>query len=357
MSSQKLQALVDDLTTSRKLVGASAVVRIDGEVALTAASGLRKRSAGARVTVSDRWHIGSITKAFTATMIAKLVGSGAIDFTAAPGDVLNEADSTHPQWSEVTLAQLLTNSGGAPVRIPVRLMRWSKTIEETLARRREAVRWFLSRPPESPPGFRYRYSNAGYLIAAHMAEVVTGLSWEQLISEHIIGPLILRTAGFGAPRGSEDLDEPWGHFSLFGWKRPIRPRVRGSDNPPLLGPAGTLHMTLDDLSLFGWEHIRGLQGQSELFPQRLFQLLHTPPELKEPAECRYAFGWIRQDKLDAVENGMVSWHDGSNALWYSLLVLDVARNAVVAFGCNDGSLAKDSEFLKEFVEEAIEAAA
>mgnify|MGYP005988476777 FL=1 len=35
-------------------------------------------------------------------------------------------------------------------------------------------------------------------------------------------------------------------------------------NTPIIGPAGTVHLSLRDLSVFASEHLKGLQGKSTL---------------------------------------------------------------------------------------------
>src|ERR1044071_2974073 len=51
----------------------AALVQIDGKVAAEAAIGSRALGHPAAVTIDDRWHIGSDTKAFTATLMGTLV--------------------------------------------------------------------------------------------------------------------------------------------------------------------------------------------------------------------------------------------------------------------------------------------
>src|SRR6476660_10068661 len=55
------------------LPAVAAVIQIDGKLAAEAALGVRALGHPEPVTNNDRWHIGSDTKAFTATLIARLV--------------------------------------------------------------------------------------------------------------------------------------------------------------------------------------------------------------------------------------------------------------------------------------------
>ncbi len=62
------------------LPAVAALVQIDGKLAAEAALGVRALGHSESVTTSDRWHIGSDTKAFTATLIARLVEQGIMRF-------------------------------------------------------------------------------------------------------------------------------------------------------------------------------------------------------------------------------------------------------------------------------------
>jgi CubicO group peptidase (beta-lactamase class C family) len=58
----------------------AALVQIDGKIAAQAAIGSRALGHPESVTVDDRWHIRSDTKAFTAAMIGTLVDEKVLTF-------------------------------------------------------------------------------------------------------------------------------------------------------------------------------------------------------------------------------------------------------------------------------------
>lgn len=64
------------------LVGMAAIVIQGGEVRYPGSAGERKKGSGVSVTMDDRWHIGSVTKSMTATVLAGLVEAGEIDWDA-----------------------------------------------------------------------------------------------------------------------------------------------------------------------------------------------------------------------------------------------------------------------------------
>jgi CubicO group peptidase (beta-lactamase class C family) len=63
----------------------------DGQVVACAADGERKRGSGVPIELGDRWHLGSITKSITTTMIARLVESGQMKWTDTVGERFSDA--------------------------------------------------------------------------------------------------------------------------------------------------------------------------------------------------------------------------------------------------------------------------
>ena len=72
----RLEAQVARLQDETGLTGVTVAVMTDGQMAGAAAAGERRRGSGIPVTVDDRWHVGSITKSMTATMLAVLEDDG-----------------------------------------------------------------------------------------------------------------------------------------------------------------------------------------------------------------------------------------------------------------------------------------
>ncbi len=325
-----LGKLVTDLRKEKNLVGLAAMVMVDGQVEAAAADGERKKGSGVPLEIGDRWHLGGITKSITATMIARLVESGQMQWTDTIGEIFPEA-SVHEDWKPVTLRQLLTDTAGAPASFPneVSGKRPPLGSERTQARQ-EAVLNVLAAKPAYPPGKKYIYSNVGYTIAGAMAEKATGATWEDLVKREVFEPLELTGAGFGPPKSpDETLKQPRGHLKLLGGKFSVDDKA---DNTPIIGPAATVHMTLSDLCTYATEHLRGDLGKGKLLSAETYKLLHTP-ELEH-----YACGWIRKEPGKEIPH-TVYWHNGSNTMWYALVVFFPETNMVVAVTSNDGDFA------------------
>jgi CubicO group peptidase (beta-lactamase class C family) len=324
-----LAGLVSELRKRKKLVGLAARVMVDGQVLASAADGERQRGSGVPIGLGDRWHLGSITKSITATMIARLVESGQMQWSDSIGGRFTDA-SIHEDWKPVTLRQLLTHTAGAPgnFSLRVRLIRPALGPECT-KERRQAVMNVIARKPVHRPGKKYAYSNVGYTIAGAMAETVTGVSWEDLVKREVFEPLELIGAGFGPPKSpSQTLDQPRGHRMI--WKTSASDE---EDNTPIMGPAGTVHMTLSDLGTYATEHLRGELGTGKLLATETYKRLHTP-ELDN-----YACGWVKRDPTYEVPY-TAYWHNGSNTMWYALVVFIPGKNMTVAVTANDGDIVR-----------------
>ena len=327
-----LEVRVARLQAETGLTGVAAAVMTDGQSAGVAASGERRRGSGIPVTADDRWHVGSITKSMTATLLAVLEGDGRV----SPHDTLPALlpdVAMAGGWSGCTLHHLLTHTAGAPANFPNKVQSvWPDSAEELVTARRRFVADVLVKEPRHPCGKRHTYSNVGYTIVGHIAETIVGRPYEVLLQDRVFAPLMLTSAGFGPPQGDAPNQEPVGHVVWLRWFRsPMDPFATRADNSPVMAPAGGVHMTIGDLARYGAFHLEGESGTSPgLLPQSTWERLHTP-FLDD-----YASGWVRYESDSA--GGPVIWHNGSNTMWYALLIVLLAKNLVLAFATNDGAV-------------------
>lgn len=320
-SRQSLQALVQELQTSATLPAVGgALFRSDGtpEVAV---SGLRKLGADAPVTVDDLWHIGSISKSFTSLLVARFVERGDLSWTSTLKELVGDRAGA---FGGVTIEHLLAHRAGIPANAtPMILGPAVKGNPPLTEVRRRVLDETLKGQPSAAPGVGFLYSNLGYVIVASILEERTGKLWEDLVRAEVIEPLGLRSAGMGAPGVPNDLTQPRGHRN---GTTPAEPGPM-TDNPPYMGPAGRLHMTLTDLARWGQVHLRGERGQNGLVRADTFRHLHRPQ-----AGGDYALGWVSQQTSDR----RVVWHNGSNTMWYAIVLFDPAADRGVVLVTNGG---------------------
>jgi len=299
---------------------AAAVVDTNCIVAIGVA-GERRIGSGEGVTLEDQWHIGSSAKSMTATLVAILVEEGLISWETTLAKALPDLKRTmHPDWRAVTVEQLLTHRGGAPSNLIDSYPKlWERLVSHEgspMEQRRALVEEVTRHSPEVQPGEQYVYSNAGYAIVGGMVEVVTDTSWEELMRTRLFEPLGMTSAGFGAPGDTASLDQPRGHDKRG---RPIEPGPQ-ADNPPGIGPAGTVHLTIEDWAKYAQFHLHGAAGKADLLDPEAFETLHKPYGNANPP---YAMGWEVTD--EAGPDVRVLTHTGSNTIWYSMIWMPLER--------------------------------
>ncbi len=282
---------------------AAAVVSSKGLVA-QGAVGVRKADADVKVTIDDKWHLGSDTKAMTATLIGALEEQGRLKWESTIMDGFPELAATFPPVArKITLVHLLSHRAGL-----VENLAWDQIAQTgTLREQREAVVKIVAKTPlRSNPGSGFLYSNLGYVVAGAVAERAGNAAWEDLMTRFLFEPLGMRNAGFGGTGTPGKIDQPWPHHESG---RPASTNGPKADNPPVIGPAGTVHASMADWGKFITDQLKGARGERALLKPYTYKKIQTPP-----ADGDYALGWMVTQRDWA--GGTVLTHAGSNAMNY-----------------------------------------
>jgi CubicO group peptidase (beta-lactamase class C family) len=318
--------LVGPIVQKHAVPGMAAAVVRNGETVAVGFAGVRTRGKSDKVAATDQFHIGSDTKAMTAFLCGILVDDGKLKWDQTLGETFPELKkSMHPQYQVVTLEQLLTHRGGAPGELE-RGELWGKLWQHKgtpSSARSLVLQGVTSQPPEVAPGTKFIYSNAGYSIAGHMAEKVTGKSWEDLTRERIFRPLGMTTAGFGAPGTRMKNDQPRGHKADGS---PVEPGP-AADNPVAIGPAGIVHCSIGDWAKFIAANLS--TAETKLVRTETLEKLHTPA----PGKPKYAMGWIVADDQPWA-GGPALTHAGTNTMWYAVAWIAPEKDFAVLVVCN-----------------------
>lgn len=343
----EIQAEVDGIIKRHAIPGGVAAMVEDGKMTLKVASGVRMLGDTAPFTVDDKVHIGSCTKAMTATLVGILIDEGKLTWDTKIIDVFPEfADQIHEDYQTVTISHLLSHYAGVPENVSWRELGTEAPLPE---QRLTMMRQVFFKKPDHPPGRTYLYSNVGFVAAGAMLEKITGQPWEDLITSRLFEPLEMKSAGFGPP-GKEDPDnQPWGHMKMSEFQFPIQ-----VDNAPALGPAGTVHLTMEDWGQFASLHAGTTTNESTLLKPEILAHLQTPlqqfhPQIVTQADP-YGFGWLHCERDWGA--GKVLMHTGSNTTWFSTIWL--SSNKKVAFMAAVNSATPESEeACNEMVNELI----
>lgn len=327
-----LALLLEPIRTHYQLPAMAAAVIKDGKLYAVGAAGVRKAGDKTPVTADDQFHLGSCTKAMTATLIGILIEQGKLTWQTKLGDAFPDM-SIHPDYRAVTIDQLLAHRGGLPPAeqswpTGQTFLHMHFLPGPPMQQRREYTRLMLTQTPAVQPGTAYLYSNAGYAIAGAIAEQVTGTPWETLMQELIFEPLGMKTAGFGAMGTPDTIDQPYQHKIVFGKSLAVEPG-RTSDNPPVIGPGGTVHCSMGDWARFVIAHLQAEKADTALMKQETARKLHTPA-----FDGEYAGGWMVTSRDWA--GGRVLTHAGSNGMNFAVVWIALNRDFAVLVACNQG---------------------
>ena len=289
----------------------SAVVGREGLI-WAGVRGVRRAGSMDPAALEQLWHLGSNGKAMTTVLYARLVEQGRAQWGAAlpelfPGVVID------PALQAVTIDDLLCHRSGLSDRDLLTrevMMTGHTDTRSTRDQRVDFAAMALGKAPTETRG-TFAYSNVGYILAGSAIERLVDRSWEETIKTEVFDPLGMASVGHGAPKG----DNPWGHRSAGEQLLPVNPALF-ADNPPLLGPAGRMHMTIDDYGKFLRVYLT--DGGGLLRPDTMTRLMTPPGDAPPP----YAYGW-------GVQSGPRLGHDGSNTMWHATARVLPARGVAV----------------------------
>lgn len=344
---ESLDTWLEGVRSQHDIPGLAVIVFRSDSVIARGVAGRRRSSSSAPLELRDRFQLGSNTKAITATLLASLVEEGKLSWTTPIIEVFPELrDSISADYRQITPDLLLSHHAGISAfdDSDAKDFRSIPRLTGTPRQQRAAfTAWVLHGHPAVSIG-KGLYSNGGYTIAGAIAERLTGESWESLVQERVFNPLGVRaTFAWSDP---VDLDQPWGHRESRHGAKPLDPRNKGERLPPIIGPAGSVELCLDDYARFLQVHLRGLQGRdTPLLRASTIQHLHTSPVA--PPD-RYGLGWGMQ----FFEGAQSSVHVGSAGAFYAVAVLQPSQDLGIAIFANSGgerAKAATTEALKSLV--------
>ncbi|MGH3875115.1 MAG: serine hydrolase domain-containing protein [Pseudonocardiaceae bacterium] len=212
-----------------RVPGAQLAVR-NGGVTVAVEVGEVHYGTGIAVTRQTAFPIGSITKVATATLVMILVADGDVELDAP-------LDTHLPELGELggrlTVRQLLSHTSG-----------FADTPEQPAVSLRQYVRQHCRREDlVLAPGTGFTYSTRNYVLAGHLIETITGMSWWEAMESILLSPLGIHPAMHHPATGhSVNL--------TLGRTRPVEQSLT-----PAEAPAGALAMSATDLISLASLHI------------------------------------------------------------------------------------------------------
>jgi len=210
----RLEALAHQLSSwgeTRDLSGAMLLTR-GGERILETCVGYADRATRTPVTPATRFGIASVTKMFTACAVVSLVRDGLVAFETPVVDVLPADRRPSTLLPAVTVHHLLCHTSGiadyyeedeeSPTYLADYADLWSDLPSYGLTRPAHFLQLFGDLPPYRPPGERFQYSNAGFIVLGLVIEELTGQAYTDVVQQRVFDRAGMSSSGFFR------LDEP-----------------------------------------------------------------------------------------------------------------------------------------------------
>ncbi len=251
-----------------------AAVVVGDKVVAASAVGVRKYGTHVAVKQNDPFHLGSISKVMSATLIGMMIDDGVLRWNTTMDRMFPElVRGMQPRYRKVTVLQLLSHTGGFPYSPSMPIEQITARGRNGVERRYAYVRAAVSDPPQVVPGTKVIYSGGAVVVMADI-EKKTKKTYEHLMRDRLFRPLGMTTAGIADHMASEGkIDAPWGHRQANGKTTPVEP----DHHSPVNGrqPVGGVYCSMADLGKFLALHLQGARGQGRLLKPQTFQVLQT----------------------------------------------------------------------------------
>ena len=260
------------------------------------------------------FEIGSVTKVFTALLLADMAERGQVRLADPAASYLPDGTG------QVTLADLATHTSGLP-RLPPGLL-WS-----ALARPRDPyarypaerfVRMARRSLRRARPPRPYAYSNYGYGLLGYLLGQAAGCQYEVLVAERICGPLGLDDTTFEVPAADRGR-KTQGH---------ARRRAVPDWHMGVLAAAGGLHSTASDLAVL----LRACLAPAATPLDGAIRAA-VRPRAPIPAG-QIGLAWHRSRPPDST----IIWHNGMTGGFSAMIAFDPARCLGVAALANSAGV-------------------
>ncbi|TVX93489.1 beta-lactamase family protein [Paenibacillus agilis] len=239
------QQRLDELRIAYRVPGATLAVLTGGNI-YELASGVLHRGTGVEATTDSVFQLGSIAKIYTATLVMKLVDSGALDLDVPVKKVLPEFEVADEEATNtITVRQLLSHTSGLTCDFNYNSGRG----DDCLARYVEACKGVAL---DCPPGTATSYSGIGYTVLGRIAEVLTGLTWDEALKKLLLSPLGL-TRTMTLPEEVLRFRAAMGHLGKAG-EEP-EPAFSWDPMPRSQGPGGRVCATAADVVRLAQMHM------------------------------------------------------------------------------------------------------
>nr|WP_263703981.1 serine hydrolase domain-containing protein [Bacillus thuringiensis] len=291
-----LDKYIEKFIKEQNIPGAAVAIVHNKDVFFTKTMGATGES-GKKVTSKTPFAIGSISKSLTALAIVKLIEDKKIKLEDPVQRYLPWFKLKDSQISSIiTIQHLLTHTSGISTYEGLALSDKQSKSSTVL---KENVMKLSNVKVTAPPGEKYQYSNANYIVLGALIEEVANETYSSYMQKYIFQPLNMNGAAASKETAYEN-GYLTGYQSWFGIPRKS---VVSYDNAG--APYGYITANLEDMI----QYIMFLNRpeDAQLLKKENMDL-YLSPLYKINSEKSYGFG-LRTTNIN--ESETMIWHSGS----------------------------------------------
>jgi CubicO group peptidase (beta-lactamase class C family) len=275
------------------------------------------------VTGDNVFEIGSITKTFTASVLADMVARGEVRLDDPVANYLPRAVRMPVRGRPITLLDLATQSSGLP-RMPDNFTPRDSTNPYADYSVQQLYEFLSRYRLPRDPGAAYEYSNLGMGLLGHTLSLKARTTYEPLVTRRILTPLGMTETAITLTPAMRARLAP-GHDGAG--------HVVANWDLPTLAGAGALRSTAKDLITF---LVANLDSTATPL-SRTLQQTHTERQATNDPNLKVGLAWHVLTR----PVGKIVWHNGGTGGYRSFIGFDAARRIGVVVLCNNGNESVD----------------
>ena len=305
----EIDAFAAKLRTDWNIPGFSLTVIHNGETVLSKGYGVKTLGADSPMDGNTVLQIGSVSKSFTATLMAMMVDDGLVKWDDRVKDILPDFELKDKYIEdELRVCDIMTHKMGY----------WSQAmtyVPNVGYDADDVYRMFAVLEPSYPFRDGMHYNNMAYIIAQKIIEKLSGLSWEENLSKRIFSPLRMTSSSCGKD-GFLAAENVASQHDMYRWKgNPRCSKIKGEGRAlhwlTIVGPAGGINCSSADLAAWADFQMSGVaaDGKSIISREQL-DYLHSGVAVSTQNNEKitlYGQGWY----IEQNRNCRIYYHTGT----------------------------------------------
>ena len=248
---KSIDSYIQKVQKEWQLTGVAAAFSKGGEVFYSKAYGVKDMTSTEPIDVNTVFQIGSVSKSFTAAVMASLVDEGKVSWEDTVVNILPDFKMYDP-WvtANMQVKDVMTHKSGIGGQVGTYLPNLGYD-------RDDIYRMMAQIKPAYSFRNDYQYNNITFIIAAKIIEKVTGKTWEENVQERIFNPLGMTSTSMNGEGYIATENKAVPHEYLYKDSIAIRP-LYGDDQAlwwlTVIGPAGSINSNVGDMIKYAEFH-------------------------------------------------------------------------------------------------------